>query len=373
MNRMNTGLALALLMVAAVAGVSGCSTKAVEARAPESIRHVAVIAVREAGVPDLLEATGNVRAVQTSDLASQTTGNIVEIRAREGDRVRRGEVLAVIEDSEPRAAIDRAAAAALAARQQVVAANSDLALAESTLKRYQSLYERKSLSPQEFDEVKAREEASVARRDMAQAGLTLAQAALNQAKVPLDHTRIRAPFDGLVTERKVDSGTFASSGMPLFTIEDVRRYRLESAVNETDLRYVRAGEQVSVVIDALDNAELKGTVIQIVPAADPASRAFLVKIELPSDTRLRSGLFGRAQFSRGQRRTLLIPRTAVIERGQLQSVFVLDQNKVASLRYVTLGRSIGSDTEVLTGLEAGEWIVASPGELDLSNKRVEGE
>jgi RND family efflux transporter MFP subunit len=332
-----------------------------------------VLAVQHADVPDLLEAAGTVRAAQTSDLASQLMGNIVEIRAREGDRVQRGQVLAVIDDSQPRAAVDRATAAGVGAQQQLVAANSDLVLAESTLKRYQNLYDRKSLSPQEFDEVKARQQATLARRDMAQAGQAQAQAALNQAMTSLGYTRIRAPFDGVVTEKRADSGTLASPGIPIFTVEDVRRYRLEVAVNESDLRYVRTGGQVTVAIEALDNAELKGKVVQIVPAADPASRAFLVKIELPTDTRLRSGLFGRAQFSRGERQALLIPRSAVVERGQLQGVFVLDQNKVASLRYVTLGKPSGSEIEVLTGLQGGERLVAEPGELDLNRQRIEGE
>jgi RND family efflux transporter MFP subunit len=161
--------------------------------------------------------------------------------------------------------------------------------------------------------------------------------------------------------------------MPIFTVEDTRRYRLEVAVNESDLRYARTGGQVSVAIEALDAAELEGKVVQIVPAADPASRAFLVKIELPTDTRLRSGLFGRAQFSRGEQQVLLIPRSAVVERGQLQGVFVLDQNKVAGLRYVTLGKSSGSGIEVLSGLQGGEWFVANPGERNLNSKRIEGE
>jgi RND family efflux transporter MFP subunit len=159
--------------------------------------------------------------------------------------------------------------------------------------------------------------------------------------------------------------------MPIFTVEDVRRYRLEATVNENDLQYVRTGEQVSVVIDALDNAGLKGKVVQIVPAADAASRAFLVKIELPTDTHLRSGLFGRAQFSRGERQVLLIPRSAVVDRGQLQGIYVLDQNKVASLRYITLGKPSGAEVEVLAGLQDGEQLVATPGAIDLNGKRIE--
>jgi len=374
MNRMNTGLKVGSLIVAAVVGLSSCSNEQLAKEpSPESVRNMPVLAVQQAGVPDLLEAVGTVQAAQTSDLASQMMGTIVEVSAHAGDRVRRGQVLAVIDDSQPRAAVERATAGGTAAQQQLVATDSDLALAESTLKRYQTLYERKALSPQEFDEVKARQQAALARRDMAKAGQAQAQAALSQARTFLDYTRIRAPFDGIVTEKKADSGTLASPGMPIFTVEDVRRYRLEATVNENDLRYVRTGQQVSVVIDALDNVVLKGKVVQIVPAADPASRTFLVKIELPADARLRSGLFGRAQFSRGERQALLIPGTAVVERGQLQGVFVLDQNKVASLRYITLGKPSGAEVEVLAGLQDGERIVAKPGAVDLNGKRIEAQ
>jgi len=127
-------------------------------------------------------------------------------------------------------------------------------------------------------------------------------------------------------------------------------------------------------IDQLRNAAfLASPVAQIVLTADSASRSFVVKIELPLDTRLRSGLFGRAQFSRGQQQALLIPRSAVVQRGQLQGVFVLDQNKVASLRYVSLGKSSGSEIQVLSGLQSGQWFVANPGERDLNSKHVEGE
>jgi RND family efflux transporter MFP subunit len=368
----NRGLNLSLMLLLAAFGLAGCSSEQTRTTpSPETVRNISVLAVQQANVPDLLEAVGTVRAAQTSDAASQMMGNIVEIRSHEGDHVQRGQVLAIIDDSQPRAAVDRATAADLAAQQQLVGADSDLALAESTLKRYQTLFEKKSVSPQEFDEVKARQQAARARRDMAKAGQAQAQAALSQARTSLDYTRIRAPFDGVVTEKKADSGTLASPGMPIFTVEDVQRYRLEASVNESDLHYVRTGEQVSVVIDALDDAGLNGKVLQIVPAADTASRTFLVKIDLPTDTRLRSGLFGRAQFSRGQRQALLIPRSAVVERGQLQGIYVLDQNKVASLRYITLGKPSGADVEVLAGLQNGERFVAKPGAVDLNGKRIE--
>ncbi|MGA7293107.1 MAG: efflux RND transporter periplasmic adaptor subunit [Terriglobales bacterium] len=372
MNRKNAELRLFLLVLLAVINFASCSSQDTRtAPSPETVRNIPVLAAQQANVPDLLEAVGTVRAAQTSDAASQMMGNIVEIRAHEGDHVQRGQILAVIDDSEPRAVVDRATAADLAAQQLLVAAESDLVLAESTLKRYQTLFEKKSVSPQEFDEVKARQQSAVAHRDMAKAGQAQARAALSEARTSLDHTRIRAPFEGVVTEKKADSGTLASPGMPIFTVEDVRHYRLEATVNENDLQYVRVGQQVSVVIDALGNSDLNGKVGQIVPAADAASRTFLVKIELPADTRLRSGLFGRAQFSRGDRQALLIPRSAVVERGQLEGIYVLDQNKVASLRYITLGKPSGVEVEVLAGLQAGEQVVTKPGAIDLNGKRVE--
>lgn len=359
-----------VLLSTLVLGSCSNQGKKVEAL-PETVRNLALIEVRQKNVPDVLEAVGTMRAAQTSTLASQMMGTLIEVRVHEGDRVKRGEVLAVIDDSQPRAALDRATAADNASRQQLAAAESELALAESTLKRFQALFERKSVSPQEFDEVRARQQGALARRDMARADQEQAKAAIAQATTALAYTRIRAPFDGLVTEKKADTGSLASPGMPIFTIEDVHRYRLEASINESDLGFFRIGQSVPVIVDAFGSEALPGKVVQIVPAADTPSRSFLIKVELPADSRLRSGLFGRAQFTRGEHRTLLVPQTALVERGQMQGVFLLDQNKIAALRYVTLGRSTQSQVEVLAGLQDGDWLVARPGTLELDGKRVE--
>jgi RND family efflux transporter MFP subunit len=352
--------------------VVGCSSERQSvSAAPETVSNVSVVTAQTANIPDVVEAVGTLRAAQTSQLAVQMMGNIVEVRVREGNQVQRGQVLAVIDDAQPRAALDRAMAADLAAQQEMAASESDFALAEATFKRYQMLYDRKSVSPQEFDEIKARYQGTQARREMARAGQAQVKAALQQARSALGYTRIVAPFDGLVTEKKADVGTLASPGMPIFTVEDLRRYRLEATVNETDLRYVRQGQQVPVSIDALGDRELEGKVIEIVPAADPASRSFLVKVELAPDPALRSGLFGCAQFAHGERTALLIPRTAVIERGQLQGIYVVDQNRIAGLRYITLGRPSAQQVEVLAGLQAGELLIAEPGGRELGGRKIE--
>lgn len=360
------------LLLALTAALVGCGEQRhAPADAPETVQGLAVVTAERQAVPDTLEAVGTVRAAQTSQVASQLMANIVEIRASEGTRVRKGDILAVLDDAQPRAGLERAKAALRAAEQDVAAAKADFDLATATLRRYQDLFEKKSVSPQEFDEVAARHRGATARWEMAAAGLEQVRAAVAHANSVFEFTRIRAPFDGLVTEKRADAGTLAAPGMILFVVEDTRRFRLEVTVDESEIRFVTLGQAVPVVIDALASEGLRGRVVQTVPSADPASRSFLVKVALPADARLRSGLFGRAQFARGERQGLLIPRTAVVERGQLEGVYILGADNVASLRYVALGKPLGPQVEVLSGLEAGERVVAEPGERDLAGKRIE--
>ncbi len=210
-NRMKlASVVTAGLLLLALATLAGCSSERETATAtPETVSNVSVLSVQPTNVPDLVEAVGTLRAAQTSQLAGQMMANIVEIRVHEGDLIRRGQVLAVLDEAQPRAALDRATAADLASQQGITAADSDLALAEATFRRYQTLYEKKSVSPQEFDEVKARYQAAEARRDMARAGQTQAKAAVQQAHTALGYTRILAPFDGLVTGKRMSARSSA--------------------------------------------------------------------------------------------------------------------------------------------------------------------
>jgi len=351
---------------------TGCSSERETVKAAtETVRDLRVVTAHMTKIPDVVEAVGTLRAAETSQLAAQMMGNIVEIRVHEGDRVQRGQVLAVIDEDQPRAALDRATAAELATQQEISVADSDFDLAQATFKRYQGLYDKKSVSPQEFDEIKARYQGAAARRDMAHAGQAQAKAVLEQARTALGYSRILAPFDGVVTEKKADVGTLASPGKPIFTVENVSRFRLEATVNESELRFVHARQQVPVFIDALGDRELQGRVVEIVPAADVASRSFLVKVELAPDPALRSGLFARTQFVRGERSGLVIPMSAVVDRGQLQGIYVLDQNRIAGLRYITLGKPSAGQVEVLAGLQESDQILADPGSLEFSGKKIE--
>jgi RND family efflux transporter MFP subunit len=361
-----------VISVVLLAGLSaGCAgdQKAAEP-ARETLRNVRVITVATVTTPDWSEAVGTVRAEQTSTLSAPAVGTVLQVLAREGDKVERGQVLIVIDDRQPRAALASARAATLAAEQQIAAAAADHSLATATLKRYDDLRQKRSVSPQEYDEVKARAEGAAARLEMSRAARSQARAAVAEAEAGFEHTRVRAPFAGMVTERRVDPGALAAPGVPLMVVEDTRRFRLEAQIDESELQYLRAGDEAPVDVEAV-GAKLTAKIVQVVPGADPNTRTLTVKAQLPADARLHSGLFGRLRFARGHREALLAPRSAVVERGQLRGVFVLGSDRVAALQYVSLGRTFDDQVEVLGGLKPGDRVVAEPGAREIAGKKIE--
>jgi len=366
---MNRNIAV-VLAVGLSMFATACSSEPRSAQAaPENVTGLQLVSAERATIPDVVEAVGTVRAAQTTQVAAQAMGAIVAVYVREGDRVRRSQVLAAIDDAQYRAAVERAQAAVLAAEKDVLAGQSDNSLAQSTLKRYENLWGKKSLSAQEFDEVKARAQAAEARLELARAGRQQAQAALTQANTQLGYTQVRAPFDGAITEKKADVGTLAAPGMPLLTIEDTRRYQLEVTVDESQSSVVRPGSSVPVALDAL-SGQINGKITEIIPAADPETHSFVVKLDLVSSSQVRSGLFGRARFTKGTRDAVLIPESAVVDRGQLHNVYVVGVDGVAALRYVTVAPADEKRVEVLSGLAAGEKVVAEAGSRDLAGRVI---
>jgi RND family efflux transporter MFP subunit len=362
------------MALSAVALLAGCSDTKPAAPAPaEKVHGIVVMQVQKTSVPEVVEATGTVRAALSAQLSSQVMGAITRVNVHEGDRVRRGEVLVAIDEAQQQAAFAGANAGLHVSQESIAAADADYALAESTMKRYQMLFDKKSVSPQEYDEMKTRLEAAKARRDAAHAGREQAEAKVSQAGTAMSFMKVRAPFDGIVIAKLAEPGAMAAPGVPLLTVEDPSRFRLEATVDESKIGAVRLGEAVPVVVDALGEQTITGKVTQIVPAADPGSRTFTVKIDLPANPQMRTGLFGRARFACGQHDAIAVPKTAILNRGQLQAVYVVGSDQLASLRYVTLGPASSDQVEVLSGLQSGDRIVVQPGDRDLSGKQVEGQ
>jgi RND family efflux transporter MFP subunit len=358
-------------VLVAMAGLTACSKKTEPSATPETVRGIRAMQITAQTLPDVVDVIGTVRAAESSTISAQVMGTVTSVAVRAGDRVRAGQVLLSIDAAQLSSQVDRAHAAVMAAAQQVAAAESDAALAASTLKRYEMLKEEKSVSPQEFDEVQSRSLAASARLAMARSQESEAKAAEAAARTMQGYTRIYALFGGVVTERKVDPGAMAVPGSPLLTIEKSGPLRLEVSVDESLLSSVKLGAAVPVVIDASGVSPVAGKIAEIVPAADPASRSFLVKIDLPSAAGLHSGMSGHARLQRGSREVLMIPNSAIVARGSTQLVYVIGQDQIVSVRYISAGSAHGDALEVLSGLSAGESVVDSPGNRELSGKRVE--
>jgi RND family efflux transporter MFP subunit len=242
------------------------------------------------------------------------------------------------------------------------AAKANLDLAQATFNRMEELAAKKSISNQEFDEASARLKAAQANYEMTRSRRTQLDSKMAQvdqevraAGIMRDYAKLAAPFSGVVINKTVEPGNLATPGAPLLTIEQDGLYRLEASVDESKLASVRVGQAVEAVIDASDR-KVNARVTEIVPSVDSASRSYIVKLDLPSMPQLRTGMFGRAIFPMGMEKVVAIPVAALMDRGQLQSVFVVEDG-VAHTRLVTTGRRTKDGVEVLSGLNAGETLV----------------
>jgi RND family efflux transporter MFP subunit len=364
---------ISILGLASVVILSGCRDGETHARLASSAAAIPVqgVIVCSLDWTDAYEATGTVRARAEAVMSSKVMAYVRQVAVQVGDRVREGQELVTFDAQDLDANVRRAEAAEVEVRSAipeadngVAGAKANLDLAQSTFRRMEELASKQSISNQEFDESSARLKSAQAAYDMACAKrsqfdskLAHVEQDIRAARIMRDYTRIAAPFSGVVTAKKVETGDLAAPGAPLLTIEREGTYRLEASVDESKLPFVKAGQIVDVALEALDR-RITARVSEIVPAVDVASRAYTVKIDLPALANVRSGMFGRAWFAMGSRKVLTVPTAAVLERGQLQSVFVIDDG-VARNRLITTGKRDSNALEVLSGLSEGEKI-ASP-------------
>jgi RND family efflux transporter MFP subunit len=206
------------------------------------------------------------------------------------------------------------------------------------------------------DVARANYQRALAKREQLKSKIAQAEQGVASAAVMKGYAEVRAPFDGVVTEKTAEPGNLAAPGQPLMTVERAGGFRLEASVEESRLGTVRPGQTVAVALDAL-GTELKGRVAEVVPAVDAASRTFLAKIDLPASPQIRSGVFGRARFELQPKQGITVPPAAVVERGQLTSVYVADAGRARS-RLVTLGAQAANRVEVLSGLAPGDNVIA---------------
>ncbi|HXJ55691.1 MAG TPA: efflux RND transporter periplasmic adaptor subunit [Verrucomicrobiae bacterium] len=327
---LTTGMALTLALA-----LAGCGTKQ-EAAAPASWPTLAVRAqvVETKQRVATEEVVGTVRARLRSVIEAKVSGKVDQMLVVPGQQVKTGELLAHIDAREVQARLDQA----IALRQQ----------AEADLKRDASLLEQKILAQSQYDNTQAR--------------FRVAQGAVLEAEALIGYTKVSAPFDGVITRKHADVGDLAAPGKPLLEMEDSHTLRLEADVPEAVVSKVSLGDKLAVRIAALET-ELEGTVSEIAPTADPVSRTFLVKLDLPAKPGLRAGQFGRVAMPVGEASALRVPASAIVVRGQMEIVFVATDQR-ANLRLVKTGKRMGDEVEILSGLSTGEKVVTErAGEL----------
>jgi len=338
------------------------------------VKGVGLVTARITEQPVFYEAVGTVTPGINTKLSSKILGTIESIKVREGDRVEKGDTLVIIDPRQVIAGVQKAEASLTESKKALSAANSalDAARAEekltlSTYERYKSLIEKKLISAQVYDEVKARYQQAKANLAQAHARVDEATARIKQTEAELASTQvtrkdavIAAPHDGIITGKYVDVGDLATPGTPLLSLETTKGFCVDMLLPETYIDYVKPMQKVVVEIPSLDTGPLEGGVCTIVPSADQKSRTFVVKINLPIDRSVRSGMFARVQIPMGQTRKLMIDQRAVIRRGQLTGLFIVDSDSIAHFRLIRIGKRFGNSVEVLSGLKAGDQYVAIP-------------
>jgi len=369
--------AAALVALAAVLATTGCDRERLEpAVAAQARIDVTTLTVASADLPAIYDAGGVVRARTTATITSRLLAPVLAVQVSPGSSIRRGQVLVRLEDRDLTAQQRRAVAGQDAAEQggraaeaERDAARSALALATARHERISLLHERRSTTDDELDQAVAALRASEARVAAANARVAEAAAALAAASANADAARagaswavITAPFDGVLTEKLVEPGNMAAPAMPLLRMEDGGAMRVDVRLDESRAGGVKVGDEADVLLDGLGR-RFTGCVIEIARAAEAGAHAFLVKIDLPPGLRVPSGTFAHVFFSGPSRRVLVVPRTALVRRGQLTSAFVVDGDRVR-LRLVSAGDAApgfsASVLEVLSGLDAGDRVVIDP-------------
>jgi RND family efflux transporter MFP subunit len=338
---------------------------------------VARAASQGPGAGSVLDASGYVTARRQATVSAKITGKVTEVTIEEGMRVKEGEILARLDDTEASAALALARAQLAAARSQLVEIRAMLEQAERDYTRQQELLRRQLVSEQSMDSALTQRDAFRAKLGSAEEGVRVAQESVRVADVQMDNTVIRAPFAGVVVAKSAQPGEMISpisagggfTRTGIGTIVDMDSLEIQVDVNESFINLVTGGQPVEATLNAYPDWKIPGSVIAIIPTADRSKATVKVRIALGSkDSRIVPDMGVRVAFqgAAGTKPTapepgVLVPAEAV--RGDAASavVFVVAGDKVER-RSVTLGRTVGPNRQVLSGVHDGERVVLAPPE-----------
>jgi membrane fusion protein, multidrug efflux system len=310
--------------------LAGCGPKHGSAPASATLLPAAVVRVetlQSRKLPLTEEVVGTVKSRQAADIEAKVSGRITSLPVVLGQAVKEGDLLVALATQEIQARLEQAEAA--------------LRQAEIDAQRVGKLRQGGAATQSEFDSVTYRHQS--------------AQAAVAEARAMLAYARITAPLGGVVARKDAEVGDLAMPGRPLLRLEDPTHLRLEAEVPGSMLARIKPGDTLKARVDAI-GAVLEGKVAEIAPVADPATRSVRVKLDLPETAGLLPGQFGRVAVPLAEAEFLVVPAGALVQRGQLEIVFVTREGR-AQMRLVRTGRPLDGGVEILSGLSAGEAVV----------------
>ncbi len=308
-----------------------------------------------------LTVVGNLIGDQTVDVAPKTGGRVESMNVQLGDRVRRNQLIAKIEDNEIVEQVKQAQASMEVAKATIRQREADLKVAEVNFERSKNLFGRQLLAKQALDDAESRYLSAQAQLDLAKAQTTQTGARLEELEINLRNTRIVSPVDGFVGKRNVDAGAWVSQNAPVVSVVDIARLRIVANVVEKDLRLVNAGDQATIEVDAYPGEIFRGRIARVSPVLDPATRTATMEVEIPNvDYRLKPGMYARVVLMIEERQNaLLVPKISVVDVDGKRGVFVADADNKARFLPVKLGLEDAERIEIVEGLKAGDQIITA--------------
>lgn len=352
------------------AGTGGTTKSAsTSAGAPVAIKTAIVVSETRASA---VEAVGTVRSATIVPVSSQVMGRVTAVHVAVGARVAKGDLLVTIDDATPRGqllaaqgAVAEAEGAKAEVERAIDQAQASKELAERTYERYRRLRDEKVIAEQEFEEVEARRtvakkehERAIERRAQVAARAVQAKGAEDQAVAAMAYAKVVAPVAGIVTQKSTEGGQMAVPGVPLLTIEETTRYRIEASVPETLLSTVRVGVTVVAHLDTVPGKGIPVRISEVVPTVDPQTRTFVVKADVVG-VPVRTGMSARLAFPGVPRTVVAVPSSAVVRMSGYDGVFVVTKEGRVRLAVVKTGEAFGDGVEILSGLSAGETVATS--------------
>ncbi|WP_298220159.1 efflux RND transporter periplasmic adaptor subunit [Halothiobacillus sp.] len=337
----------ALLAIASVLSACGGHDEhpASVSSQPELKTLAELFKVQDQSLPVFALFPGSVITSDQISISSRVMGYVRSVDVHEGQTVKSGETLLTIDSTDVTGAINQA-------RAEVNKAYASLSDAKNNYDRYSSLYKENAVPKQMYEQMQTAYK-------VAQSNYSAAQAGLKQAESQLTYVKISAPFSGTITSRTVDAGQMATPGFPLLTLQGSGQKQVEVQLTSQAFATLKPGEPVTVRYTDFqgEQHQFQGLVERMVDATDPVTHTHTVKIGVPENVNVRSGNYVVVEIAVAHENGMLVPLSAIHDRGGIRGVFVLDDQNRAWFRMVRLGHVIDGKQEILSGLVSGERIV----------------